>query len=51
MVFSFAQWFPDKKGLVTGIILGGFGLGSFIFTQVQTAILNPNNVSVDKETG
>ncbi|CAG0918154.1 unnamed protein product [Notodromas monacha] len=41
------QWFPDKRGLVTGIIVGGFGLGSFVATPIQTAILNPENFSVD----
>lgn len=28
------KWFPDKKGLVTGIAVAGFGAGAFIFTQV-----------------
>ena len=25
------EWFPEKKGLMTGIIVAGFGFGSFIF--------------------
>lgn len=25
------EWFPDKKGIVTGLTLGGYGFGSFIF--------------------
>ena len=28
------RWFPRKKGLVNGIIVGGFGLGAFVFNQV-----------------
>lgn len=36
------EWFPDKKGLVTGCILGGYGFGSFIFSQVSTKLVNPN---------
>ena len=28
------KWFPDKKGLVAGIAVAGFGAGAFIFTQV-----------------
>jgi len=40
------SWFPEKKALVTGIVVGGFGGGSFIWNQVQTAIINPDNVAV-----
>jgi MFS family permease len=29
------RWFPRQKGLVNGIIVGGFGLGAFIFNQVR----------------
>lgn len=39
------KWFPRKKGLVNGIIVGGFGLGAFIFNTVQTTYLNPDNIS------
>jgi len=39
------RWFPKIKGLVNGIIVGGFGAGAFIFNQVQTAYLNPDNIS------
>ena len=35
------EYFPDKKGLVTGIILGGYGFGSFIFAQISTKLVNP----------
>jgi len=38
------RWFPEKKALATGIVVGGFGGGSFIWNQVQTAIINPDNV-------
>ena len=41
------RWFPKSKGLVNGIIVGGFGLGAFIFNQIQTAYLNPNNKELD----
>ena len=43
------RWFPKKKGLVNGIIVGGFGLGAFIFNQVQTAYLNPLNLPIGKD--
>jgi len=28
------EWFPDRKGLITGIILGSFGFASFIFNFI-----------------
>lgn len=31
--------------MVSGVIIGGFGFGSFIFNFVSTAIINPDNVS------
>ncbi len=34
------KWFPDKKGLVSGISVAGFGAGTFIFAQVGTYIMN-----------
>jgi OFA family oxalate/formate antiporter-like MFS transporter len=27
------QWFPDRKGLAGGLVVGGFGLGAFIYNQ------------------
>jgi MFS transporter, OFA family, oxalate/formate antiporter len=33
------KWFPDKKGLVTGIVAMGFGLGAFILSFVLAPIL------------
>ena len=35
------EWYPESKGLVTGIILGGFGIGAFIFGHVSTMFVNP----------
>ena len=40
------EWFPNRKGLISGIIIGGFGFGAFIFGFVTTAIANPNNLKV-----
>lgn len=37
--------FPQKSGLTSGIIIGGFGLGGLIFSNVATAIVNPDNLS------
>jgi MFS transporter, OFA family, oxalate/formate antiporter len=41
------QYFPHRKGLVTGIIVGGFGFGSFIFNFISTAIINSDNLKPD----
>ena len=43
------RWFPNQKGMAMGVVVGGFGGGAFIFNQIQTAILNPTNVSTDGE--
>ena len=34
------KWFPDKKGLVAGIAVAGFGAGAFLFTQVGKWIID-----------
>lgn len=42
---------PNKKGLCSGIILSGFGLGSALFNLIILELINPKNVMVDIETG
>jgi hypothetical protein len=37
-------WFPENQGLVSGLIIGAFGLGSLIFDNVSTSIVNPQNL-------
>lgn len=39
----FEQWFPAHRGVITGLILGGLGIGGIVFTPMQTALINPNN--------
>lgn len=34
---TISKWFPDKQGLISGILLMGFGLGAFIIGKVYTA--------------
>lgn len=36
-------WFPTKPGLVSGIIIGGFGIGTFAFSLICEKLVNPNN--------
>ncbi|WP_163192731.1 L-lactate MFS transporter [Clostridium thermarum] len=39
------KWFPDKKGFITGIIVGAFGLGSLIFKSVAQYFITTRGVS------
>ena len=32
------KWFPDKRGLASGMVVMGFGLGAFIYNQIVTRI-------------
>src|SRR3984957_11277380 len=33
------KWFPDRRGLITGIAVGGFGAGAFITAPVATHLI------------
>ena len=35
---TISRWFPDKQGMISGILLMGFGLSSFIVGKVYTAV-------------
>ncbi len=37
------EYFPKRRGLVTGIIVSGYGLGSFISAQGSTLLVNPES--------
>ncbi|XP_076453917.1 apicoplast pyruvate carrier 1-like isoform X2 [Babylonia areolata] len=41
------RWLPNRKGLVNGCVVAGFGGGAFIFNLVQTAFINPENKPPD----
>ena len=34
-----SKWFPDKRGLVVGIMVGGYGAGSAIFGPLATSLI------------
>jgi len=42
------KWKPNEKGLVSGGILTGFGIGGFIFSLIGTSIVNPNGLNAVK---
>ena len=37
------EWFPERKGLISGLIIGAHGFASFISSFIATAIVNPKN--------
>lgn len=38
-VATVAKWFPDRKGLVTGMVIMGFGLGALLMSKVLAPTL------------
>jgi OFA family oxalate/formate antiporter-like MFS transporter len=34
------KWFPDRRGLITGLAVGGFGLGALITAPVATRLIH-----------
>jgi len=38
------NWFPDKKGLASGLVIGGFGSGALFFTPAISALCNKFSV-------
>ena len=38
-VATAAKWFPDRKGLMTGIVVMGFGVGAFLLSKVLAPFL------------
>ena len=43
------EHFPNRKGMVSGFIISGFGLGAFLFGYISLAIANPENESPELE--
>lgn len=37
------MYFPHKKGIVSGLIVCGFGMGAFFLSYVAKYIINPDN--------
>jgi len=40
------QYFPNRRGLVTGIISCGFGGSAFLFSFITKALVNPSNAEI-----
>lgn len=45
------EYFPERKGMMSGIIMGAYGLGSFIYTQIASKIVNPKDELVTRDIG
>jgi MFS family permease len=37
-VATVTKWFPDKRGLASGMVVMGFGLGAFFYNQIVTRL-------------
>src|SRR3984957_6990322 len=48
-VATVTKWFPDKRGLASGMVVMGFGLGAFIYGFILKAI--PGFVTASKDAG
>ena len=40
-------WFPNRPGLISGLIICGFGFGALIFNTVSRILVNPDDESAD----
>ncbi|HTB98326.1 MAG TPA: OFA family MFS transporter [Terracidiphilus sp.] len=40
------KWFPDRRGLITGIAVSGFGAGALVTAPVATHLIQSSNVGV-----
>jgi MFS transporter, OFA family, oxalate/formate antiporter len=41
-IAALVKWFPDKKGLMTGVAVAGFGGGALIFNFVEQILIGAN---------
>jgi MFS transporter, OFA family, oxalate/formate antiporter len=39
------KWFPDKRGLITGIAVGGFGAGALVTAPLARRLIDANDVA------
>ncbi len=38
------KWFPDKRGLITGLAVAGFGAGGLVFAPIAKSLIESSNV-------
>jgi|JI6StandDraft_1071083.scaffolds.fasta_scaffold03071_14 hypothetical protein len=44
------KYFPNRKGMCSGICIMGLGSGALIFNQIILAVMNPNNIKPNPNT-
>lgn len=44
------RYYPERKGLCTGVVLAFFGLSAVIFNAFSNVIINPEGKSLDEKT-
>lgn len=44
-IATLIRWFPDKRGLVTGLAVMGFGAGAFFMGQIAPAMINQISIA------
>ena len=44
-IATLIRWFPDKRGLVTGLAVMGFGFGAFFMGKIAPALVNSMGVA------
>ena len=37
------EWWPERKGTVTGLVVACFGFGALVFSFICQGIVNPEN--------
>ncbi|XP_076447514.1 apicoplast pyruvate carrier 1-like [Babylonia areolata] len=45
------QWVPQRRGLIVGVVLMGYGVGGVVWNQVTTLFINPHNLEPDLTVG
>lgn len=40
------KWFPDKRGMVTGLAVAGFGAGAWIFAKIAASLIDAYGVLI-----
>jgi OFA family oxalate/formate antiporter-like MFS transporter len=47
-IAALVKWFPDKKGLISGVAVAAFGAGSFLIAQIAVAVMGSGMPAIDQ---